>query len=189
MSRFESGRSVRLTIACLGTLLLALSVHADEDRGFGRGDADCRASGSIELSTHVGFDIRSVLIHAIDGATGHIDVSLYKFNDTKILDAIQKALGRGVEVRMVADRKQAGRDESLVGRAETAGARVRLWKSGQKLHAKLVLIDSERALAGSFNWTKKAAENVEIVNDVRCKKTVSRYAELFAELWEQAEHD
>jgi phosphatidylserine/phosphatidylglycerophosphate/cardiolipin synthase-like enzyme len=64
---------------------------------------------------------------------------------------------------------------------------VRLWQPGQgKLHAKCLIVDGQRVLSGSFNWTKSAAEsNVELLLAFENPGTVKKFSVLFERLWEK----
>ena len=90
---------------------------------------------------------------------------VYKFDNKTILKAIEKAVARGVSVRLLLDGSEAKRKRSLAGDARKAGAEVRRWKPKKgKLHAKCLIIDGSRVLTGSFNWTDSASEsNVELL--------------------------
>ena len=126
---------------------------------------------------------------AIDAAETSLAAVLYKFDEPSLLASVERALSRGVRVRILADEAQAKRKRSLVGLAERAGAEVRLWRPKLgKLHAKLMVIDERRAIAGSFNWTRSAARsNVELLLDFQEPDTVKRLSGVFEALWDRAD--
>jgi len=123
---------------------------------------------------------------AIDAAETSVAAALYKFDEPSLLAALERALARGVRVRILADGAQAN-GKSLVGLAERAGAEVRLWRPKLgKLHAKLMVIDEQRAIAGSFNWTRSAARsNIELLLDFRQPDTVKQLSQAFEALWDR----
>jgi hypothetical protein len=85
---------------------------------------------------------------------------VYKFDNEQILKAIEKAVARGVTVRLLIDGSEAKRKRSQAQDAKIAGAEVRRWKPKKgKLHAKCLIIDGSRVLTGSFNWTDSASES------------------------------
>ena len=55
-----------------------------------------------------------------------------------------------------------------------------------KLHAKCLIIDRQRVLSGSFNWTDSAAErNIELLISFQNSATVKDFTALFERLWEK----
>ena len=95
---------------------------------------------------------------AIAASEQHIAALVYKFEDKIILKSLKQALDRGVSVRLLVDGKEASKKKNLAKKAKSAGAEVRLWKPQLgKLHAKCLIIDGQRVLSGSFNWTESAA--------------------------------
>ena len=67
-----------------------------------------------------------------------------------------------------------------------AGATVRKW-IGDKLHAKLVIIDDRQVLSGSYNWTKSAEKNTELLLRFDDPTSVGRFTDLFKDMWKDAE--
>ena len=65
-----------------------------------------------------------------------------------------------------------------------SGSQVRSRPSPFLMHHKFALVDGKRLLAGSFNWTMKAAmgnrENVVVTTD---RKIVRAFKEEFQRLW------
>jgi phosphatidylserine/phosphatidylglycerophosphate/cardiolipin synthase-like enzyme len=112
---------------------------------------------------------------------------VYKFDNEKILQAIEKAVARGVTVRLLVDGSEAKRKRSQAGDAKKAGAEVRRWKSKKgKLHAKCLIIDGSRVLTGSFNWTDSASEsNVELLLFSDDAPVAQEFQKIFERLWEE----
>lgn len=122
---------------------------------------------------------------AILASENSIAALVYKFEDQSILKSLEDALKRGIKVRLLADEKEASDKKSLVVRANRAGAEVRLWSRDQgKLHAKCLIVDGQRVLSGSFNWTDSAAEsNIELILYFENPETVQEFSALFERLW------
>ena len=122
----------------------------------------------------------------IDAAAESIDVVVYKFDERLLRKAVERAIKRGVAVRIVADRDEARRKGSELRRMERDGARVALWRRG-KLHAKFTIIDGKRVLTGSYNWTSSAAEsNVELLVSLDDPGDVKQFEQAFETLWSAA---
>ncbi len=123
---------------------------------------------------------------AVINARQTVYAVIFKFNESTMLDAVQQALARGVEVRLLVDSVDAARNKSLVREAERLGAQVRRWGSGE-LHAKFTIVDEEWIITGSFNWTRSAAtSNVELVAGIGDLEVVERFVDLFEDLWNRA---
>jgi len=131
------------------------------------------------------------LVDAFAKAKQSIHAVVYKFSEPKIFDALMAAIeGKdAVEVRLVIDRKLlhrnkgAGFIQALID--HKGDVKVRKW-SGQKLHAKFVIIDNQRVFSGSYNWTKGGQENTELLLDFDDPASVGRFAELFKGVWKGA---
>ena len=122
----------------------------------------------------------------IRGASQTIDAVVYKMNEASVHKALERALGRGVAVRILADAEMPTTRGSLLRHLERRGAEVRRWKQG-KLHAKFTIFDGRLALAGSFNWTDSARRNnVELGISVTDEAAIARLQSLFDELWDAA---
>ena len=115
----------------------------------------------------------SVAIGAIDGARTTIDFAAYEFTDRRGADALNRAAARGVAVRSVVDRK-ADLAMTLPGTVWTDCA-VAIQ------HNKILVIDHNTVLTGSYNWTWAAdhrnAENLLVLHDAAIADDYRRYFE------------
>lgn len=130
------------------------------------------------------------LVEAFAGAARGIDAAVYKFDLRKVFIALEKALDRGVAVRLVVDKWLIdGEKDGFIRKLATRknAATIRKW-TGAKLHAKLVIIDDRRVLSGSYNWTRSVeTKNTELLLRFDDPASVERFARLFDELWKNAE--
>ncbi len=69
-------------------------------------------------------------VAAIDQARSSLDASLYKFDEPNLLAAVERALKRGVRVRIVADEANA-KPRSLVASRNRPGPRCDAGRSGR----------------------------------------------------------
>ena len=108
------------------------------------------------------------IVHAVDGARECVYVQAAQFTSAPIARALVAAKGRGVDVRVVVDRKKEDDDHSQVDRLLSAG--IPTFADGQHhtAHNKLMLIDHRVILTGSFNFTRDAdtenAENLLVID-------------------------
>lgn len=146
---------------------------------------ESREETSPSVSLNLDQNTAQLTNEAIAGAKHSISALVYKFEDQTILNSLEAALKRGIKVRLLADEKEASDKKSLVAKASRAGADVQLWSRDQgKLHAKCLIVDDQRVLSGSFNWTDSAAEsNVELILTFENPETVQEFSALFERLW------
>lgn len=97
------------------------------------------------------------LVEQIHQAENRIEVLAYSFTSDPLADALLQAAERGVAVRAVFDDEQArfntgGDYERLV----KAGLDVSLDGNPAKMHHKVIIIDGELVIFGSYNFSNSA---------------------------------
>lgn len=135
-------------------------------------------------------DCENHIIDYIDSAKQSIDAAVYAINNDAIVEALIRAHMRGVDVRILTDRTQAGQKSSLVPVLEAFGISLRRHKRYRIQHDKFAIFDGKKAVTGSYNWTntasRKNAENCLFLP--RKNKTVNQYLERFEILWKLNEN-
>jgi phosphatidylserine/phosphatidylglycerophosphate/cardiolipin synthase-like enzyme len=129
------------------------------------------------------------VIGFIDRTVTSLDIAVYSITHDRIADAIIRAHQRGVAVRVLMDKTQAGGKYADDERMEAAGIPVYRDRVTGLMHAKYALSDvgsEQRAVAaGSFNWTLNAdTKNVEHLTVLRLKYIVDEFQAHFEEIWE-----
>lgn len=113
-----------------------------------------------------------LIIGAIDAARHEILVQAFSFTHREIAAALRRAHRRGVNVEVVADRRQTLKlQNSVVPDLANSGVPVRLDARHDSAHDKVMIIDAgkpgEVVITGSFNFTfaahHKNSENVLLV--------------------------
>jgi cardiolipin synthase A/B len=125
---------------------------------------------------------REELLGLLDGARETIDVYAEVVRDAEVMAALAAAEGRGVAVRLVMSAGPEGEDDNAEERRELAeaGVEVRLAR-GLYIHAKMVLVDGERAFVGSQNFTATSLDlNRELGIVLDDPANVARLAAVFA---------
>lgn len=96
-------------------------------------------------------------------------VQAYAFTSAPIADALIAAHNRGVKVKILVDRSQRAGRYTQVPRIARVGIPVSIDKVPGIAHNKVMIIDDQYVLTGSFNWTQAAetrnAENLLLIND------------------------
>ena len=108
------------------------------------------------------------ILREIDRATREILVQAYLFTSKPLLSALLKAQKRGVNVEVILD-KEIQRDRRYITAKALKIGGITVWLDGrhENAHNKVMIIDREIIITGSYNFTysaeSKNAENVLIV--------------------------
>ena len=106
---------------------------------------------------------------AIAKAQKTILVQAYVFTSLPIANALIAAHQRGVEVRILVDRSQLTGKYTQVRHIAGNGIAVAVDQVQGIAHNKVMIIDDDYVLTGSFNWTRAAetinAENLLLIRD------------------------
>ena len=109
------------------------------------------------------------VVHAIGAAKDRILVQAYSFTSEPIAQALIAAHRRGVRVEVLLDRSQATDRRSSAARLAGAGVPLEIDRAHAIAHNKVIVIDGETVLTGSFNFTESAerrnAENLLVLQD------------------------
>ena len=141
-----------------------------------------KATGTIEaaFSPHGGG--AGIIIKAVSEAKKTIKVQAYSFTNADIAKALVDAAKKGVEVRIVLDKSQETEKYSSATFFVNAGLPVRIDDDFAIAHSKVMIIDEETVVTGSFNFTKAAEErNGENVLVLRGNKEL---AALYLQNWQ-----
>lgn len=108
------------------------------------------------------------IVRAIAAAKKSIHVQAYSFTSPSIARALLAAKRRGIKVEIILDKSQ--RTEKYTEADFTAHAGIPTWIDADHAiaHNKLMILDEETVITGSFNFTRSAeernAENVLILH-------------------------
>ena len=121
----------------------------------------------VYFSPHGG--CTDAVVREIRAAKTSIRVLAYSFTSTRIADALIDAHRRGVDVKVIFDKKESRESYSLIGPLHGAGISVMTDGRHALAHNKVMILDDEVVLTGSFNYTKQAehsnAENLLVIRD------------------------
>jgi len=126
------------------------------------------------------------LIGFIDKCETSIDVAVYSLTHDELANALIRAKGRGVAIRVLIDKVQAASRYADDEKLEEAGIEVVRDTKAGAMHNKFMIGDNSAVGTGSFNWTKNADENnAENFVIVRLLYVVKEFQEEFDALWEK----
>ena len=128
-------------------------------------------------------DCENKIIQLIGRSHNTIDAAVYAINNDAIVDALKKAHRRGIKIRILTDRVQAGQKSSKISELEEFGIPVIRHKKYRIQHDKFAIFDSKKVVTGSYNWTnsasKRNAENCYFFTNTNTEKYVNRFETLW----------
>ncbi len=138
--------------------------------------------GAAEVCfTLEGQDCGAFAIAAIGEARRSLLVQAYNFTEPRIIAAIVEAHRRGVEVTVIVDKITARQRGEGVDRVAAAGIPTFVDRGPRIAHNKVMVIDGETVLTGSFNWSVSAERfNAENLIALRSPALAAFYADNFA---------
>lgn len=140
----------------------------------------------VAFSPHGG--ATKLVVDTIRGARSTIRMAAYSFTSEPIALALVDARTRGVDVRLVVDRKETLRGFTAVNFVSNHGIEVRAESRYAIMHDKFIVVDNKVVEEGSFNYTSAAehrnAENVLVLHD---RKIAEQYGREWQKLWNESE--
>jgi len=116
------------------------------------------------------------IIRELNQAKNTVLVQAYSFTSAPIAKALLNAHKRGVKVEVILDKSQRIQEYSSATFLYNAGILTKIDAQHAIAHNKVMVIDGETVITGSFNFTKATeennAENLLVIHD---KKLVERY--------------
>jgi len=127
---------------------------------------------------------RDDIISWINNAESYVYVMVYSFTADEIADALVDAHRRGLDVRVVIDNEQAAGPGSVYDRLKAAGVPTRVDARAALMHHKVVVIDGEIVITGSYNFSAAAEDrNDENLIIIRDPEVARLYKDEFLRLW------
>ena len=109
------------------------------------------------------------IIRELNKAKSTVIVQAYSFTSAPIAKALLNAHKRGVKVEAILDKSQRTDKYSSATFLFNAGIPTKIDAKHAIAHNKVMIIDGETVITGSFNFTKAAeennAENLLVIND------------------------
>lgn len=140
----------------------------------------------IDIHFSPGGGCTAAILKEMGAAKKTILVQAYWFTSPVIAKALVDAHQRGVKVEVILDKSRAERDHSQADVLAQAGVPTLIDGKHVTAHNKVVLVDNEMVITGSFNFTSQSedqnAENLLVIRD-------KAIAEKFTANWKShAEH-
>lgn len=106
-------------------------------------------------------------VQEITNAKKSVYIQAYSFTSPEIIRAVIDDFNRGIDVRVILDKSNLA--ERYSGVSELAEAKVPVWidKKHAIAHNKIIILDHQTLIQGSFNFTRQAerenAENMLVI--------------------------
>ncbi len=140
------------------------------------------ATGTIEVAFSPNGGGAKLIIKAIGETKQSIKVQAYSFTNVEIAKALLAASKRGVNVRIILDKSQKTDKYTSATFLANSGLLVRIDDDFAIAHNKIMILDDENIITGSFNFTKAAEErNAENLLVIRGNKEL---AKLYLQQWQ-----
>ncbi len=118
------------------------------------------------------------VVNAIDNAKQNILVQAYSFTSSPIAKALVEAHKRGVVCKVILDKSQRTEKYSEADFLVHAGIATWIDAEHRIAHNKVMVIDGQTVITGSFNFTKSAETgNAENLLVIRSPELAGKYAE------------
>ena len=157
-----------LSVFLLSTLLLAFSpciIPQDKPAAY---------NWEVYFSPHGG--CTDAIVKELDKAKNTVLVQAYSFTSYRIAKALLDAHKRGVRVEIILDKSQRTDQYSSATFLYNQGIPVKIDAQHAIAHNKIMIIDGETVITGSFNFTKSAEEkNADNLLVIRDKKLAEQY--------------
>lgn len=121
-------------------------------------------------------DVAAAVIDVIDQSKSEVLVQAYGFTHNGIAQALVRAHGRGVMVKVLLDAKTDSTNRFVTDLLQSQQIPLRLDASHAIAHNKVIVVDGEMVITGSFNFTNSAqTRNAENLLVLRSKGLADSY--------------
>ncbi len=135
-------------------------------------------NGAIQIYFSPNGGCTEAVVNALSKAKASAYVQAYSFTSTLIAKALVEAHKRGVHIEVVLDKSQRTEKYSEADFLFHAGIATYIDGEHRIAHNKVMVIDGETVITGSFNFTKSAeAENAENLLIIKNAELAKKYAE------------
>ncbi|HEY0074493.1 MAG TPA: phospholipase D family protein [Abditibacteriaceae bacterium] len=160
--------------------------------GANAGNTEAATETLIEARAAVYFSpkggAQDAIIRAINGAKTSILLQAYSFTNASIAQALVQAKQRGVLVEAVLDKSNRTAQYSSATFLKNAGIHTSIDAKHAIAHNKVIIIDSDKVVTGSFNFSKAAEEsNAENLLILHSKPLAAEYERNFRAHLEHSE--
>lgn len=119
------------------------------------------------------------IIRTIDRAKTSIRVSAYSFTSDEIAHALIEAHKRGVRVTVIVDARRITERQSKILIMSRQGLAIFADRQHKSSHNKVMVIDEQKVITGSLNFTDAAKSNAENTVIIHSRELAAKYTKNF----------
>jgi phosphatidylserine/phosphatidylglycerophosphate/cardiolipin synthase-like enzyme len=126
------------------------------------------------------------IIRLIDSAQESIDIEVYVFTSRDVVEALERARNRGVEIRIIMEERViSGQNNQMYDELTAKGFAVKYASYAYDLtHSKFIIIDSKTVFVGSHNFSYSALyENREASVILHSEQVADEFEKVFESDW------
>lgn len=121
-------------------------------------------------------DCTEAIVREVSAAKSEILVQAYSFTSAPIAKSLIDAHKKGIKVQAILDKSQKKEKYTSATFLSNAGVAVLIDSAHAIAHNKIIIIDRETVITGSFNFTRAAEEkNAENLLIIRSRELAARY--------------
>ena len=148
-------------------------------------EVDVYNKSGLEVYFSPDDNFKSRVLELINSATSSIKILAYSFTDKDIANALIDAKDRGVKVKVIVDGKWSDNVYSKDEYLQDYGVDLKRFYSSSILHDKVIIVDKNITVTGSYNFTESAnsrnRENSIIVhNSLAAKLYIEEFNKIYA---------
>jgi phosphatidylserine/phosphatidylglycerophosphate/cardiolipin synthase-like enzyme len=140
-------------------LIVFLLAGAGAAKAFSESASPARSAPSIDIYFSPRGGCQETIIREINAARRSIRVQAYTFTNADIAKALRDAHRRGVDVEAILDKSQRTARYSSATFLHNVGIRVLIDDKHAIAHNKIMILDGETIITGSFNFSRAAEES------------------------------
>lgn len=131
-------------------------------------------------------NIESLVVNRLSDAKETVNCSLYGITNRAITDSLIKLVKDGKNVTLCLDKMQSAGKSSAHHTLRKAGVDIVIKKINVLEHNKFCVIDDERVLMGSWNYSGNAqAQDNSLIDLSGCDDVVKQFKEAFTRIYER----
>ncbi len=131
-------------------------------------------------------NIRDFVINMLKSAKKELKICMFTISDNPIAETIAGCHKMGIRVRIITDDGKIFDKGSDIYSLDRTGIKIKIDSFRSLMHHKFVLVDNQKLLTGSYNWTRTGSDiNNENVLVTSNKKIVKAYNKEFKRLWKE----
>lgn len=146
--------------------------------------------GAADVSVHFSPDdnIRAnFLLPMLKQADSSVYVMAYSFTSDEIAAQLVALMQQGVEVKIVVDESTRNQQGAEYAALKAQGMDIHLDGNSHKLHHKVIIIDGQHVVTGSYNFTQSAeTRNDENMVIIRNRTIAANFSAEFDKVYQQA---